>query len=266
MTINGEVYMRVSGESYPVEDPATLRRLFERGEGRAGQAEAEALFAASVPDNEAELDDENPYLRIRIAFAPTGRADDIGGTLFTQRFWAKLATAADRLPPSPLFPYGEHYREFVSRTTQDSVIVSERHEDNRQRWTLRARWDGSVAAFLDLRPRAEDAPRLYAEEIFGASIQPAAHAVASLVADLGGYGRAHVALTFHARRFEVLSINNNQGRIPGPETLRPIQAWTTADGVLEDETLDRMRRELLRASGAIVWEPEPQPEGEAQQA
>jgi hypothetical protein len=35
-----------------------------------------------------------------------------------------------------------------------------------------------------------------------------------------------------------------------------IQAWTDADGVLALSTPDRMRRELCRAAGVVVWEPD----------
>ena len=264
MTTNGEVYTRVSGESYPVRDPGTLRRLFERGEGRAAQTEVEALRAAAVPENEGDLDAENPYLRLRLAFAPTGRLDDVGGRLFTRPYYDALAAAMYRLPRSPLFEYPA-FDHFAYGTTQDSVFVRERHPDNRQRWTVQARWDGSVAVYLDVLPNlAEDRPRLLDVSIFGAAVRPGSQLLTDLVRELGGYGRAHVALVVHARRFEVESINGNAGQIPAPNTMRPIQAWTDADVILSDAKLDRMRRELCRAAGAVVWEPEP--EGDAPEA
>jgi hypothetical protein len=45
MTSTGEVFVRVSGESHRVDDPTTLRRLYEQGEARAEGAETEALGA-----------------------------------------------------------------------------------------------------------------------------------------------------------------------------------------------------------------------------
>ena len=259
VTINGEVFARVSGESYPVKDPETLRRLFDLGKARAAAAEAEALFAAELPLTEADLDPENPYLRLRLAFAPTGRLDDVGARLFTRSYFEKLVEGADQLPAAPLYPY-PRYQSFSYGTTQESVLLRERHAENRQRWTLQARWNGSVAAYLDIRPDPDDGARLVDTAIFGEAIWPASTILARLVRELGGYGRTHVAFVVHARRFQVASINGNTGNIPGPSTMRPIQAWTNPDGDLSEHDIDRMRREPCRASGAVVWEPEPEGE------
>jgi hypothetical protein len=99
MTINGEVYVRVSGESHPVKDPATLRRLFERGEGRAAQTEGEAIRTA---ETDSDLNPEHPSLRLRLAFAPTGRLDDVGGRLFT-RYTSTGSNGASSGCPAPRF-------------------------------------------------------------------------------------------------------------------------------------------------------------------
>jgi hypothetical protein len=209
-----------------------------------------------VPKNQGELDAENPYLRLRLAFAPTGRLDDVGGRLFTKTYFEKLLDALDRRQPAPLYPYQSH-RWYGYTTRQDSVIAQEQTTENRQRWTIQARWDGSVAMYLDVRPKREDTPCLYDVALFGDAIRPAAQALAPLVRDLGGYGRAHVALVVVANQFQIRSINDNIGLIPEPGSMLPIQAWTDGDGNLSDDTLDRMRRELCRAAGAVVWEPEP---------
>jgi hypothetical protein len=104
-----------------------------------------------------------------------------------------------------------------------------------------------------VQPDPEDAARLSDRAIFGDALRPASEILTRLVRDLGGYGRAHVALVVRARRFQIVSIDGNSGQIP---TRNLIQAWTDAEGVLVDSTLDRMRRELCRATGAVVWEPE----------
>jgi hypothetical protein len=253
MTRSGEVFTRVSGESPKVTDPTTLRRLFERGEARAFAAEDEAIRAATLPDTEGELVDGS-FLRIRLAFAPTGLVDDVAGRLFTRTFYDVLADRLDRLPAAPLFPYPGVYA-FLVTARQDALVARETHEENRQRWSAVARWDGSVALYLDVIPESEDIARLTASEIFGAAVRPAAEAAEALVRALGGYGRAHVALRFYARSFSVVSGGGLVGRIPGPATLLPIQAWTDTDGTLGVDQYARMRRELLRASGLVVWEP-----------
>jgi hypothetical protein len=152
MTSNGEVFVRVSGESHPVDDPATLRRLHEQGETRAAGAQAEARRATD-PDFPYPFDP--PYMQLRLALAPTGRADDIAGRLFTKSFEEQLYAAIERLPPVPLFPYPA-YRDFMIEASQDALVVREPTEENRQRWTIRAAWDGSVAVFLDVLPRRQD--------------------------------------------------------------------------------------------------------------
>jgi len=257
MTVDGEVFTRVSGESYPVTDPVALQRLLERGAARAAEAEALALRAAAVPDAEGHYSNLSPRLRLRLSLAPTGRLDDIGGRLFTQGFFDALTEAAGRLPAAPLFPYPAA-NAFARTTTQDSIILRETTAENRQRWTLHARWDGSVAAYFDLLPKPDDNPSLMDVAIFANAVRPAAHLLLDLVRTLGGYGRVHFVLVVDADKFEVMSVNGNRGDIPSPGTMLPIRAWIDDDPSSLDDALDRMRRELCRAAGAVVWEPEPE--------
>ena len=53
--------------------------------------------------------------------------------------------------------------------------------------------------------------------------------------------------------FRILHVNGYSGVVPRRSL---IQAWTDADGVLALSTPDRMRRELCRAAGVVVWEPD----------
>jgi len=165
-----------------------------------------------------------------------------------------MKEAADRLPPEALYPYGRH-NQFRVRTTQTAVRVQEVSDTNRQRWSLQASWDGSVTTTFDLRPEPEDAARILDTALFANVVLPASNALEDLVSGLGGYGRAYVALTVRGHRFEIQSMNGSIGRIPRTLTT-PIQTWTDSEGAVGGETLDRMRRELCRASGATVWEPE----------
>jgi hypothetical protein len=43
--------------------------------------------------------------------------------------------------------------------------------------------------------------------------------------------------------------------IPDPSRLRPIQRWADGEPWLNDDLLDGMKRELLRACGIPEWEP-----------
>lgn len=46
------------------------------------------------------------------------------------------------------------------------LTPSEVTEANRQRWTVRAAWNGSVGVFLDVVPEEKHAPRLQATAVF----------------------------------------------------------------------------------------------------
>jgi hypothetical protein len=252
VTRSGQVFTRVSGESPPVDDPTTLRRLHERGETRRAGAEAEALRAAQRLLDGSE--GEPPYLRIAVALAPIGRADDISSQLFTDRFTKEVDAATDRLPDSPLFPYTD--RPALRLTPrQDGYWMGDTHESNKQRWSMVASWDGSVGVALDVRPDKNDAPQLVATAIFQDAVRPAEGLAARLVACLGGYGPAHAVLQIHSRSFRIGHLSGVYGNIPGPNTLLPIRTWTPDHGHVTDEQFGRMRRELLRASGVNVYEP-----------
>jgi hypothetical protein len=263
MTGSGDVFIRVSGESVKVVDPSVLGGLFERGRARTLGAEAEALRATDLTEAEFLFAFEDPsFLRLRVALAPTGRAEDIAARLFSEPFGDALLAAAAQLPREPLIPYNGP-SDFLFEPKQDALTVREYHAAvNPQRWALRAGWDGSVAAYLDVIPETSGEGSVPASDVFAEAVRPAVEAATELADKLGGYGRAHVALRLFARSFRLTSARGRPaGRvraelIPGPEGLRPLQAWTDSDGRLADDQYDRMERELLRACGLLVWEPE----------
>jgi hypothetical protein len=264
MTTSGEVFTRVSGESPRVEDPATLRRLYDRGETRAATAEAEALRAAELPEAGRQLADE-AFLRVRLAYAPTGRAEDVAGQLFARAFADTLLEATRSLPPAPLLERGANEASLWYVTSQSALAVH--HLEGFQRWTLRASWDGAVAAYLDVTtPTQSEDIHLEATDIFGSAVAPAAGAAEQVVKELGGYGRAHVALQVFGRQFWLRAVQGQDGRIPHWADPVTIQTWTDADGHLGDAALNRMRRELTRACGVLVWEPNEHEEQEGQAA
>jgi len=261
MTTGGDVFVRVSGESVPVEDPATLRRLFDRGEARIAATEAEALRAVDLdPANRQVVD--GPFLSIGLAYAPTGRADDVAGRLFGRAYGETLLETTRRLPPSPVFDsHGANEASLWYQPTQSGLAVM--HREGFQRWIVRASWDGAVAArLLAISPRPGTQEQLEAEVVFGAAVRPAAEGVQHLVASLGGYGRAHVALQVFGRQFDLNHLHRHAGPIPHWAEPVTIRAWTDADGRLPHRELSRMRRELIRASGGMVFEPDEAEEAE----
>jgi hypothetical protein len=115
------------------------------------------------------------------------------------------------------------------------------------------------------RPVRPHERRVVADGLFSEALRPMAEAVGSLMVALGGHGRAHVALRVAARGFWLehpiehslarRSIPEKDDRHPIP--LLPIQSWTDAELGVDDELLQSMKRELLRACGFPEWEPGP---------
>jgi hypothetical protein len=248
------VFSRVSGESPPVDDPATLRRLHDRGETRARGAQAEALRAAQrlFPAGPGQPNDA--FLYVAYALAPLGRADDISGRLFTHAFFKEIDEAMDRLPASPLFLY--HDRPGFRLTTQQDAFIVRDHNDNRHKWSLVAAWDGSVGIAHEVRPDPEDAARLQATAVFADVVRPAEEAATRLVRALGGYGRMHAVLRVFGRQLTLGSVQGHHGVVPADDEILPMRTWTAGDdGRLTGYQFDRMRRELVRACGVLVYEP-----------
>jgi len=97
--------------------------------------------------------------------------------------------------------------------------------------------------------------------MFAQAIRPMAGAVVAAARALGGHGRAHVVLHANARQVSLHAPAGGYGRqIPGPSTLLPIQRWAH-DVSMDDQLLESMKRELLRACGIAAWEPGSTPDG-----
>jgi hypothetical protein len=163
------------------------------------------------------------------------------------------------LPSEPLFHERTAWESAVF-PRQDSITV-QLTPARRQSWYLRAAWDGSAAALLSVLSHEEHERRVVADGLFSEALRPMAEAVGSLMVALGGHGRAHVALRVAARGFWLehpiehslarRSIPEKDDRHPIP--LLPIQSWTDAELGVDDELLQSMKRELLRACGFPEW-------------
>lgn len=248
MTSSGEIFERVSGETVRVDDPGVLRRLYERGAAAEAAAEDGAL---SIADRAYELPPEGSHFGINLGMSPIGHATpDIASRLFTPSFEARLRETYEALPTAPLFPYPSEgaYRVKMGAAMFSAIPLG----DDRQRWTVTARWDGSVGAFFDLFPEADDNPALTSGAIFEEGVAPAVTAATALVSALGGYGRAYVSLFITGRNFSIVH-NAFRERIPGAARAR---TWTAPDGTLNEEAIERVKREILRACSIATYEPD----------
>lgn len=258
VTNDGRVFERVSGETITVRDPTELRRLYDRGKTAAARAEAVAMRSQDV----ICLREEHGLpcaLLLAVSVGPVGTADDISANLFRRPLGERLLEITARLPREPLFfdlGTGEG-RKASLRVTQDAVITATSWPENsRQAWTIRAGWDGSVVVMLRVAPPREQ-QMLIADAVFKDAVRPMADAAFEVARLIGGYGRAHVVLGANARQISLFQEGGNEydRQIPGPNSLLPIQRWAE-DLALDDALLESMKRELLRACGLTVWEPE----------
>jgi hypothetical protein len=247
VTSSGQVYERLPGKTEPVTAPR-LAALFERGELRKQTTEGEALRAAT--GDRITSYPEPSFLCLRLGVAATGKDDDVSARLFTELFEEKLIEVFRSLPTAPLLPRPGH-RDFDQSISQDARTVIAAGAENWQRWATRAGWDGSVVVSLDVH---SEEGRLLAGTVFADAVRPAADAAARLIEALGGNGRAHWVLDVEAHTFMLLDAAAVSGEIGA---VRPIQVWTDSTGHLDDELLERMHRELLRACRLRAYEPQP---------
>lgn len=251
MTRGGQVFERVSGATIPVREPADLRRLYARGETAVEQAEASALAAAAFA--ETIEPGEAPYLLLGLSLAPVGRPPDISSRLFVPSFVERLVNTANAMPAEPLF-FENGHRGASAYPQQDAVIATTTG-DTQQTWSIRAAWDGSAAAFMRAIPEDEHEGRIYADPLFDGAVAPLANVVSELAPALGGHGRSHVALRVLARNFKI-SVQSRVRSIPGPSTIAPIRRWTEGEPKIDEQLLESMKREFLRACQLPVWERE----------
>ena len=246
VTSSGQIYQRLPGKTELVSDASILASLFERGQGAKDEAEAIAMRAVRRDFNP----EQHPHLLIHVAVGPTGKAEDVARVLFSRAFDDEVATSYERLPGEPLLLHRSR-GDFVIRHTQTDVIADPTGDD-RQRWRIRCRWDGSVLVSLTVYPEGDDEARLSASAVFADAVRPAANEALGLARALGAFGPAHVVLTFETGGFGLFA-RGEIGARPFPSMTT--QAWVD-EPPLPDATIDRWLREFLRSAGFTVHEPD----------
>lgn len=264
MTPDGRVFQRVSGETIPVRDPTLLNALMTRGREARERADE---FAEQAADTAVRtLMGVWPWehaLSIAAGLAPVAReTDDISSRLFVPSFEQAIEQAI-----WPLFgggDFGPKPSEFTWRIRQESFGLlahftrtpADEPSDTAARkrvWFVQGRWDGSVAAGIALNTAA-------AEELdisFARGIAvPAWTQLEPLCQRLGGYGPATLAMQIY--RPEPPQVNPQP--MGGLRTIFPIgetviAQWVTL-GADASEGLARMNREIERAGGYLMYEPE----------
>jgi Schlafen, AlbA_2 len=252
LTLTGEVFVRVSGETVPVHDPAALSRLFERGDAQRGRAERATEHAIQrVLKSEDEI-----YLSFGLAHATLmivavsmlEYPDDLPHRLFSHEGESHVAG---------LVRFGvtdgadERRAPDVDSAVQQHEIwaTTALPEDGDRGWILLARDDGAVCvacAYFPSDGRASMDWAVLRDEI----ITPAWRLANAVVTHLGGGGGGHARIR-HAG--EDLSI----GWLDDERILRPsteIAMWTaTTEETDRGDLPPHVLHEILRAAGFVTW-------------
>jgi hypothetical protein len=256
MTRGGRIYERVSGETLPVEDPSLLDRLLRRGDAARERAEQFAVRAADRALDAPEWRSERA-LGIAVALAAVGReTDDISSRLFTRSFRSEVAQAVqERLVVLAHMNAPSRH----SRTEQDAFSYFLDLQEGyvflpggnaipqaRTTWHIQATWDGAVAASMSFDDKA-----LWDLPDFDALLRAAWSEVVTLVARLGGYGPAYLAVRVAAT--DAAPVQSLYARLPATVGMGRV----VSVGEPDDDVIASLSREVERAGGGISDEPEP---------
>jgi hypothetical protein len=261
ITTGGQLYERVSGETILVKDPADVRALYERGRAAAERAEAAASRAIDAVNlGETGRSPGGPALYLGLALAPVGTPPDIAASVFAPGIDAELIEAVNKMPTEPIVFEGVHGTRVANRRVAQDAITVFTTPEFANAWNLRIGWDGSSAGLLRAFDPGGGQLQLVADVFFEDAVRPLSALVEKSARRVGGHGRAHVVLRILA--FDVALIRNqtsiherNKRNVPELGEMLPIRRWADGSPWFNDELLESMKRELLRACGFPEWEP-----------
>ncbi len=247
MTLDGQVFERVSSESVRVTEPVRLAALFTRGEQARERAEAHASRAVRVLQQAVG---QPLGVGVTLGLVAASYEDDIGSRLFHSRFRTQLDGAFEArlfselsLPTRAPSPEDHAIRQSYMQRTYGIGEVS---------WLVRAQWDGTVGVSARLTGSI-----LKHGSLFDLVLLPAWRLAADLVAALGGYGdaRMHLALEQRAIAYQLGDFYRG---LPG---LTELTRWADVAEPSGD-VVGSVQRELQRAAGLWSFEglPDPPPD------
>lgn len=251
MTVDGQVFERVSSESVRVTDPARLAELFARGRAARERAETQAARAVRAVQRAAS---QPLGVGVMLGLAAASYELDIGSRLFHSRFRTQLDDAFEyrlfqqlSLPTRAPSPDDHAIRQsYMERIFGVGEVA----------WRVRAQWDGAVGISATLTGSI-----LKHGSLFELVLLPAWRLAADLVAALGGYGDARMHLAIEQRAI-AHQLGDFYRGLPG---LTEMTRWAeVADP--SDDLIGSVQRELQRAAGLWSFEGAPDPPGGANAA
>jgi hypothetical protein len=251
MTLDGQVFERVSSESVRVTDPARLAQLFSRGEQARERAETQAARTVHLLDQAVG---QPLGVGLTVGLAAASYEPDIGSRLFHSRFRGQLDEAFEgrffrelSLPkPSPTASSHSIRQSYIQRMYG---FNSDQRPFTEVAWIVRAQWDGAVAVSALLSGSI-----LKVGGLFDMVLLPAWRLAADLVAALGGYGDARMHLAVKVRAIAA-HLGEFYRELPGLVELTRWAEVAEPDG----ELIGSVQRELQRAGGLWSFEGTPDP-------
>lgn len=249
MTLDGQVFERVSSQSVRVTDPVRLAQLFLRGEQARERAEDHAKRAVQALRG---MTGHQVGVVVTLGLAAASYEGDIGSRLFHSRFPGQLDTAFEqRLFREPSVgksdpTRGDHAirQSYVQRTYGFNSELAPFAE---RAWVVRAQWDGAVGVSAVLT-----GDMLKVGGVFDMVLLPGWRLAADLVAAVGGYGDARMSLLIEVRAIAAYLGDFYRG-LPGSVELT---RWAEVAEPTAD-LIGSVQRELQRAAGLWSFEGAP---------
>lgn len=247
---HGTVYERVSGRTISVREPLRLAALFERGDGARTRANDKAALAAATAmlRGIGHRDHEDEYIQFGLGVAAAGYAPDIASRLFSQRVEQDVRAIFEKVLQTDML---QPHPPILTETTQDSrILETERNHALGDSWSLRISWDGAVGIWW-----IKAITQTVVETLVDGPIRIAWTALEEILRPLGAKEPHYAYLTMAGGRF-----SPNPRELPQWESERPklpIVSRGPLVGLVTDDTLASVERELRRAFGEMVYEPDP---------
>ena len=247
---HGTVYERVSGRTISVREPLRLAALFERGDGARTRANDKAALAASTAmlRGVGHRDHGDEFIQFGLGVAAAGYEPDIASRLFSQSVeqdvWAvfEAVLRTDMLQPHP---------PILTETTQDSrILETERNHTLGDSWSLRISWDGAIGIWW-----TKAITQTVIESIVDGPIRIAWTALEKMLGSLGAKDPHYSYLTIAGGRFPANPRELPQWGAERPKL--PMVSRGPLAGLVTDDMLASVDRELQRALGEMAYEPEP---------
>jgi hypothetical protein len=227
-----------------------LAALFERGDGARAWANEKAALAAAnaMLRGIGHRYHGDEFIQFGLGVAAAGFEPDIAARLFSQRVeqdvWAIFETVlqTDMLQPHP---------PILTETTQDSrILETECNHTLGDSWSLRISWDGAAGIW-----RTRAITQTIVESLVDGPIRVAWTALEEILRPLGAKDPHYAYLTIAGGRFPPDPCELPQWGAERPKL--PTVSRGLLAGLVADDMLASVERELRRALGEMVHEPKP---------